>query len=77
MSIIHTKGLLDNQLAMSNVNKESYAVEREPEGSVRPPVQIEEISNTRWKCLDRKYMDGNNVRHLVSAIGNENNNVVE
>jgi hypothetical protein len=61
---------------MWNDNPERYAVEPQAEGSVRPPVQIVEISDTR-KCLDMRYDDGNNVQHLVSVIGDENNNVIE
>jgi hypothetical protein len=61
---------------MSNVNQENYAVEREPEGSVRPPVRIIEISDTR-KCIHMKYMDGNNVQRRVSVIGDDNKSIVE
>jgi hypothetical protein len=61
---------------MSNVNQDRYAVEREQEGSSRPPVLIVEISDSR-KCLDMKHVDRNNVQHLVSVIGDKNNNVVE
>jgi hypothetical protein len=61
---------------MSNANQECYTVECEPEGRVRPPLRIIEISNTR-KCLNMKYMEGNNVQRVVSVIGDENNDVVE
>jgi hypothetical protein len=61
---------------MSNADNKRYGIERLPAGASMPPVRITEISGTR-KCLDMKYVDGNNVQRLVSVIGDEKNDVVE
>jgi hypothetical protein len=61
---------------MSNVYQDRYAMERKPEGTVRPPLRIVEI-RARRKCPDTKHVDENNVQHLVSVTGSRNNNIVE